>query len=219
MEHTVPPLSGTFATAVRPHDSVAHTPITKADALLVLGYKQAGAALVLAREAARLYHRGFAPRIILSGGVINQDGKLEADHMRQYLVRMGVPPHVLHLERRATNTKENVVYARAIARRIRDLPKKPKVIALGQRYASRRILMTMAGQWPEATPMIATVCMMNAPLDRWHESRRAMHAVASEVEKIPRYAAKGDIAHVDHERLTREIRRHHARNTKPRPRP
>ncbi len=69
-------------------------------------------------EAARLWKRGVAPRIIVSGGsFLAQHGgppATEADAMRVFLLDLGVPSDVITDEGKALNTIENIRNVRAI---------------------------------------------------------------------------------------------------------
>jgi len=198
-------LSGQFHECVRVEDAIAQTPLAPADILLVLGNRAKGASRELARLTSRLFKAGYAPQIIVSGGAIDKEGQLEAGHMSHWLQKFGVPTSAIYMERLSTNTKENVVFSRDIAQFIPGVPRNPNVIVIGQRFASRRILMTMAAQWPEATPMIASVCLMGAPVQQWPENPAIMDRVASEARKIEEYKARGDIADVDVHALSRRI--------------
>ena len=63
-------------------------------------------------HAARLYHAGKAPRMIISGGSLPWLGKRisEAEATRQFLVDLGVPEDALMLEDRSCSTRENALY-------------------------------------------------------------------------------------------------------------
>lgn len=64
-------------------------------------------------QAARLYHRGLAPRIIVSGGsyAAQRGGgppQTEAEAMREVLLAMGVPADRIVLEAGSLNTIDNI---------------------------------------------------------------------------------------------------------------
>jgi uncharacterized SAM-binding protein YcdF (DUF218 family) len=71
-------------------------------------------------HAARLFHRGVAPRIITSGGSYAvQSGEApptqsEAVAMRQFLLALGVPDDRIVMEGRSVNTIENMQETRAL---------------------------------------------------------------------------------------------------------
>lgn len=74
--------------------------------------------------AARMFHAGAAPKIIVSGGsFIEQQGgpaTTEAEAMRRFLLDLGVPNDVIVSEGKALNTIENI-------RNVRDLVKGGRV--------------------------------------------------------------------------------------------
>lgn len=106
------------------------------DALIVLGGGIAPAAPPYTMEpqltdasdriwlAARMFHAGAAPKIIVSGGsFIEQQGgpaTTEAEAMRRFLRDLGVPNDVIVSEGKALNTIENI-------RNVRDLVKGGRV--------------------------------------------------------------------------------------------
>ena len=71
-------------------------------------------------HAARLFHRGLAPRIIVSGGsFLVETGQApptqtEALAMRQFLVALGVPESAIVMEGKSVNTIENMRETRAL---------------------------------------------------------------------------------------------------------
>lgn len=67
--------------------------------------------------AAKLYHEGKAPFIVVSGGFIEFYGSSvpEADAMQELLMAFGVPEDAIVREERSRNTYENAIYVREIA--------------------------------------------------------------------------------------------------------
>ena len=71
-------------------------------------------------HAARLFHRGLAPRIVVSGGsYVVQAGQApptqtEAVAMRQFLLALGVPEDRIVMEGKSLNTIENMRETRAL---------------------------------------------------------------------------------------------------------
>jgi uncharacterized SAM-binding protein YcdF (DUF218 family) len=67
---------------------------------------------------ARLYHRGVAGRIIVSGGSLSPlkagPATTEAEAMRRFLVDLGVPPEAVISEGNSVNTIENIRNVRAM---------------------------------------------------------------------------------------------------------
>jgi uncharacterized SAM-binding protein YcdF (DUF218 family) len=65
---------------------------------------------------ANLYHAGKAPKIIVSGGRIDWQGKgaPEADDLTKLLVKMGVPQTDIIPEGKSLNTRDNAVFTKEI---------------------------------------------------------------------------------------------------------
>jgi uncharacterized SAM-binding protein YcdF (DUF218 family) len=67
-------------------------------------------------HAARLYRRGLAPRIIVSGGGNGDGGMSEAEAMRLFLTDLGVPNEAIVIEGSSLNTIENIRYVRKLVK-------------------------------------------------------------------------------------------------------
>lgn len=119
-----------------------------ADAAVVLGggvrgappgwsYPDLGRAADRVWHAARLYHAGKVPRIIVSGGGLPWLGErgAEADAMRRLLADLGVPPEVVLTEARSRTTRENALFTAEI---------------LGEEAIERVLLVTSALHMPRA---------------------------------------------------------------------
>ncbi|WP_337043141.1 YdcF family protein [Emticicia sp. 17c] len=92
-------------------------PLVKADCILVLGSHDPS----VADYAAQLYHGGFAPYIIFSGGVVRPVGELrntrprsEAEAFFEIAIEQGVPAEAIILENNATNTGENFIFTKKL---------------------------------------------------------------------------------------------------------
>lgn len=62
----------------------------------------------------RLYRRGLAPRIIISGGGTIPDRPTPADMMARLALDLGIEPDAIVVENRSTSTYENALYIRRI---------------------------------------------------------------------------------------------------------
>jgi uncharacterized SAM-binding protein YcdF (DUF218 family) len=92
-------------------------PLHRADCIFVLGSHDPS----VADYAVQLYHEGYAPYIIYSGGVICPIGELrnailktEAEAFFDISVKQGVPPEAIFLENKATNTGENFTFTKQL---------------------------------------------------------------------------------------------------------
>ena len=70
----------------------------------------------IARRAAELYHAGYGPKILFTGGLgRNTEGLLpepEAVRFAKVAMAYGVPEEDIILEEKSTNTKENILFTR-----------------------------------------------------------------------------------------------------------
>lgn len=183
-----------FAKAVRMLSDflIEHVPeeeLSRVNALFVFGHYEP----LVARHAARLWKKGFAPHIIVSGkgrDAIPEGFETEAEFYASLLESDGVPPEVLVLEKRATNSLENVVWGvaagRAAGLRLRTL------ILCALPPLLRRSCATFRKQFPNMDVRGSAFAM---PVE-WFSPRRIARLVG-EIDRLVAYANKGDIAPVD----------------------
>lgn len=95
-----------------------HVPVSfeKADALIVLGAQvqptgEPSVQLAWRLEAALEVFRQNPVPIVVSGGQGANEPRPEGEVMRDWLIEKGVPPEQILVDRKSTNTKENIRYA------------------------------------------------------------------------------------------------------------
>jgi uncharacterized SAM-binding protein YcdF (DUF218 family) len=135
-------------------------------------------------EAARLYHRGVAPRIVISGGsFLAQNGgppTTEADAMLTFLVALGVPAAAIVNEPMALNTIDNIRFVRALVgdkkvALVTSASHMPRALKLARRAGLN------VGAFPtdfEATPLA------RLPWDNWLPSTDALRLSAQAIREI-----------------------------------
>ena len=88
--------------------------------------------------AARLYHRGIAKKIIVSGGSFapysEAPATSEAEAMRRFLIDLGVPSEAIVLEANSLNTLQNI-------RNVRQMVGDARVALVTSGYHMPRALM------------------------------------------------------------------------------
>lgn len=128
--------------------------LAPADLLFVLGSHD----LRVAEHAADLFHRGLAPRVVLSGGFGVRKAspwvKSEAEMFAEVMVQRGVPESALLLESRSTNTGENVRFTRELL--VEQGMAVQSVIAVQKPYMERRTFATIRKQWPEVALQVSS---------------------------------------------------------------
>jgi uncharacterized SAM-binding protein YcdF (DUF218 family) len=89
------------------------------DAILVLGYRADGDGnptpeqLARVYEAVREYERGVAPRLLFTGGPV-QNRYVEADVMASAAAARGIPPSAIFVETKADDTIQNACFSERI---------------------------------------------------------------------------------------------------------
>ena len=120
--------------------------LSPADGILVFGSND----LRVAEHAAQLFHEGLAPWILFSGarGRMTQDwAETEAEAMARVAREHGVPEDAIFIEDKATNTGENIRFARdLLASRGITLS---TAIVVQKPYMERRTIAALDVQWPE----------------------------------------------------------------------
>lgn len=105
----------------------------------------------IARRAAQLYHQGIAPKILFTGGLgRNTQGLLpesEAARFARTAMEQGVPQEDILLEDKSTNTKENILFTRALLES-KGIPHS-RILGVHQPFMERRITAAMGVYWPE----------------------------------------------------------------------
>ena len=105
----------------------------------------------IARRAAELYHQGYAPKILFTGGLGRNTKTLfpepEAVKFARVAMECGVPECDIILEDKSTNTKENIEFTRDILVS-RNIPHS-HVLGVHQPYMERRITAALGVYWPE----------------------------------------------------------------------
>ena len=150
---------------------VGHSP-RQADCIFVLCSHD----ICVADYAIELYQKGYAPVLLFSGGVVQQDAALgvfwdltEADTFARRAVTRGVAPDQIIIENRSTNTGENFRYTRMLLEERRlDFQ---SFILVQKPYMERRVLATAQAHWQDkdyvvTSPPISCADYLRGPLPR-----------------------------------------------------
>lgn len=128
-------------------------PLQSADLIFVLGSNDPR----VATWAAELYARGYAGRILFSGGAgrfTEGQAGTEAERFALVARQAGVPGEDILVENKSTNTGENVLFSKALLEK-EGLEIK-KVLAVQKPYMERRTLATLDIQWPEVEVIVSS---------------------------------------------------------------
>ena len=161
-------------------------PLEKADLILGLGSYD----LRVADHCAKLALEGFAPRILFSGSQGNftrgKWPKSEAEMFADRAIEAGVSPDGILIESEATNTGENVRFAR----RLLDAKgiEVSSVILVSKPNMNRRGWATMQQWWPEARVICShpKTHFLHNPADG-HTPEDIIHEIVGDLQRIIEY--------------------------------
>lgn len=164
--------------------------LVKADCILTLGSHDTR----VAERAAELYHQGWAPLLIFSGGL----GRLtegmwsesEADLFASIAREKGVPAEKILIENRSTNTGENITLVRQL---LKEKNLDPQTFIVVQKpYMERRSFATFAKAWPGkafvvTSPQIAFEEYPNSEISL----EQVINIMVGDLQRIKLYPEKG----------------------------
>lgn len=163
-------------------------PEQSADIGFLFGTRHGVEEFCLASHA--LWERNMFRKLVISGGYTLGGKESEASVIANELVRMGVPSEALILETAATNTGENVIFARQTIAETMQLDAIESVLVIGKVCSMRRYLMTLERHWPGLRTFACPINYFGIEKSRWHEHEEFRARVLAEFEKIPEYLRK-----------------------------
>ena len=168
--------------------------IAKADAILVLCSHDER----VAERAAQLFHEGWAPLVIFSGGQGSITRALwdepEAERFARIAVELGVPRESILIEPHSTNTGENIEFTkRLLAERGLDLQ---QFILVQKPYMERRAFATFRKLWPEkdvvvTSPQVSFREYVDAYANRALSAADVVSIMVGDLQRIRVYPARG----------------------------
>ena len=170
--------------------------LAKSDCILALGSHD----LRVAERAADLYLEGWAPLIIMSGGLGNFTKEMwnvsEADQFAEIAIQRSVPAENILIENRSTNTGENILFTQQL---LQSKGLNPQTFILVQKpYMERRSYATFKKLWPYkkllvTSPQISFKKYPTAaiPLEK------VINIMTGDLQRIQLYPEKGFQIHQD----------------------
>lgn len=152
----------------------------------------------VARRAAQLYHQGYAPFILFTGALGRNTKDIwtesEAQRFARVAIAQGVPEHAILLEERATNSGENLIFARQLLQE-RCIPVR-HIIGVQKPYMERRLYAAFPVYWPEVTVTVTswqqTFEEYLAGVHRFGRTpEQTIHMLVGDFQRIVIYAEKG----------------------------
>ena len=164
--------------------------LEKADCILALGSHD----LRVADRAAELYLQGWAPLVIMSGGLGNLTQNMwtesEADKFAAIAIRKGVPEKAILVENKSTNTGENILFTQQLLQQKGINPQ--KFIVVQKPYMERRSYATFKRHWPEKDLIVTSpqINFTDYPNDEI-PLERVINIMVGDLQRIKEYPAKG----------------------------
>ena len=152
----------------------------------------------IARRAAELYHQGYAPRILFTGGLgRNTEGLLpepEAVRFAKVAMACGVPECDIILEDKSTNTKENIDFTRNKLVEL-GLPHE-RILGVHQPFMERRITAAIGVYWPEldftvTAPQVTIPQYLEDSLRQGITENAAVSVIVGDFQRMDLYAKLG----------------------------
>lgn len=152
----------------------------------------------IASRAAELYHQGYAPKILFTGGLgRNTQGLLpepEAVRFARVAVDCGVPEADILLEAASTNTAENILFTR---RMLSDagLPH-GRILGVHQPFMERRITAAMGVYWPDTqffvtSPQVTVPQYLAQARQQGISEEASISVIVGDFQRMELYAQKG----------------------------
>ena len=152
----------------------------------------------IARRAAELYHQGYAPRILFTGGLGRNTTRLftepEAVRFAKVAMECGVPEEAILLEDKSTNTKENIDFMRRIFEE-RNIPH-DHVLGVHQPFMERRIVAALGVYWPElkftvTSPQVTIPRYLERAKQQGMTENAAISVIVGDFQRMDLYAKLG----------------------------
>jgi uncharacterized SAM-binding protein YcdF (DUF218 family) len=148
----------------------------------------------VAQRAAQLYLQGFAPKVIMSGGLGNFTKEMwtekEADKFAAIAIQMGVPREVILIENNSSNTGENILFTQKL------LEEKglflQSFIVVQKPYMERRAYATFKKHWPDKKVLVTSpqISLEKYPTDEI-PMEKVINIMVGDLQRIKIYPEKG----------------------------
>ena len=164
--------------------------LEKSDCILALGSHD----LRVADRAAELYLKGFAPLLVMSGGLGNFTQEIwtekEADKFAAIAIKKGVPPQSILIENNSTNTGENILFSKKLLASKKLDPQ--SFIVVQKPYMERRSYATFKKHWPEKKLSVTSpqISFEEYPTDEI-PLERVINIMVGDLQRIKVYPEKG----------------------------
>ena len=152
----------------------------------------------IARRAAELYHQGYAPKILFTGGLgRNTLGLLletEAARFARVAMACGVRSEDIIREDKSTNTAENIIFTRRLLEEL-GVPHE-RILGVHQPFMERRITAAMGVYWPEldfrvTSPQVTIESYLADARKQGVTEEASISVIVGDFQRMDLYAKKG----------------------------
>lgn len=150
------------------------------------------------KRCAELFHLGIAPWVCFSGGLGRNTSSLwsksEAERFAAIAIGEGVPEDWIILEKKSTNSAENLLFTPKIL--VEAGVRAEKIIAVHKPYMERRLWAAMQVYWP-GVHAVYTSPQVSLEEHIAHAERvgmtrkRVIETIVGDVQRMELYAEKG----------------------------
>ncbi|MEO7802634.1 MAG: YdcF family protein [Ginsengibacter sp.] len=148
----------------------------------------------VAERAAELYIGGFAPLLVMSGGLGNFTKNIwtekEAEIFAAVAIAKGVPKDKILIENQSTNTGENILFTQRL---LKDNGLEPQSFIVVQKpYMERRALATFKKHWPDKALLVTSprISFRDYPTTEI-TMEKVINIMVGDLQRIKYYPAKG----------------------------
>jgi len=164
--------------------------LKKSDCILALGSHD----LRVADRAAELYLEGWAPLIVMSGGLGNLTQDMwtvpEADQFAAIAIQKGVPSDAILVENQSTNTGENILLTQVLLKKKGLEPH--SFIVVQKPYMERRSYATFKRYWPGKKLIVTSPQIsFEAYPTREIPVEKVINIMVGDLQRIKLYPQKG----------------------------
>lgn len=154
--------------------------------------------ILVAKRASELYLKGYASKIIFTGGYGRITKKIwnktEAEKFKEVAINMGVLESDILIEDKSKNTGENITYTKKILKDNKIDCK--KIIFIDKPYKERRAYATLKKQWDDIDIIVTSIQMsFEEYYDYFSSAEITQHKLISlmvgELQRIDLYSKKG----------------------------
>jgi uncharacterized SAM-binding protein YcdF (DUF218 family) len=164
--------------------------LCKSDCILVLGSHDTR----VAERGAELFLEGWAPLLIMSGGLGRLTNGLwsesEADKFAVIAIGKGVPKDAILIENRSTNTGENILFTQALLQENNLDPE--SFIVVQKPYMERRSYATFKRHWSDKKLIVTSpqISFVHYPTEDI-PLEKVLNIMVGDLQRIKLYAEKG----------------------------